>query len=99
MTLKSIRDRLTALEPQAQALVFRARLRKARRATDFAEALWEATRVGPDSYALDLAQLTEEELLALAGGEQFAMWWEGLGLHGQLAFARGEMAAWREAKA
>ena len=89
------KQRLDALEATMQALTFRAALRKARRAPDFASTFWDATRVGPDTYALDLDALEEHELLALAGGEAFEAWYQGLDTHEQITLARGELPPWR----
>jgi hypothetical protein len=91
------RQRIGALEEAMQAITFRAALRRARRAPDFVPALLDATRVGPDAYALDVGALDECELLALAGGEAFATWWDGLDLLDQMALARGERPPWRHA--
>jgi len=81
-----------------QAMVFRAHVRKARRAPDFGAALFDATRVGADAYDVDMGLdgLDEAELLELAGGEAFAQWWQGLDEYAQIRFARGEAPPWRE---
>jgi len=86
---------MQALEEMMQGLVFRAHLHRARRAEDFTEALFAATQVGPDAYALDLGALDECELLALAGGEAYALWWDALDLDAQIRFARREAPPWR----
>jgi hypothetical protein len=91
----SFKQRLDAMEATVGAITFRAHLRKARRAPTFADALLDATRVDADGYLLDMAGLDEHELLELAGGAEFAQWWDGLDLHAQIDFARGERPPWR----
>jgi hypothetical protein len=89
------RQRLGALEEMMQGLVFRAHLRRARRAEDFTEALYAATLGADGRHTIDVALLEESELWLLAGGAAFEAWWQGLDVLEQMAVARGEHAPWR----
>jgi len=98
VTNLDIKRRLGVLEAGVQEITFRAHLHKARRAEDFTEGLFDAARVAQDTYALDkdLDGLDADELLEIAGGEEFARWFLALDDDAQLRFAQGELSPWRE---
>jgi len=85
-----------AQELTMAAITFRAHVCRARRAPHFGAALFDATQVGEDAHAIDMAALDESELLEIAGGPEFAAWFEGLDVLEQMRFARGEAPPWRE---
>ena len=98
--MKPTRFQTDALVAQVATLMFKRQVRHARRSEDFAGALYTATLGDDGRHAIDLALegLDEAELLALAGGPEFAAWFEGLDVLEQMRFARGEAPPWRPAE-